>query len=131
MNKLSGPIPASFGKMAVLATLNLDCNLFTGAIPASLMNSAIGNLNLSRNSLDGYIPDAFGVRSYFTVMDLSYNKLKGRIPKSISSASFIGHLDVSHNHLCGPIPAGSPFDHLEASSFASNDCLCGKPLRAC
>lgn len=131
LNQLSGPIPASLGKMAVLATLNLDGNRFSGPIPPTLINSTISILNLSKNAIEGYIPDAFGARSYFTVLDLSYNNLRGRIPKSISSATFIGHLDVSHNHLCGPIPAGSPFDHLEASSFIYNDCLCGKPLRAC
>lgn len=131
LNQLTGPIPASLGKMAVLATLNLDGNKISGPIPPTLINSAISILNLSRNAFDGYIPDAFGPRSYFTVLDLSYNNLSGRIPKSISAATFIGHLDVSHNHLCGPIPTGSPFDHLEASSFIYNDCLCGKPLRAC
>ncbi|KAK4855362.1 hypothetical protein QYF36_006468 [Acer negundo] len=131
LNQLSGYIPASLGKMAVLATLNLDSNKLSGVVPTSLFSSTIGNLNLSKNSLEGTIPDVFGPRSYFTVLDLSYNNLKGQIPKSISWASYIGHLDLSHNHLCGKIPAGSPFDHLEASSFTYNDCLCGKPLKAC
>ncbi|CAA0805767.1 Leucine-rich repeat (LRR) family protein [Striga hermonthica] len=131
LNRLSGPIPASLGKMAVLATLNLDGNLFSGQIPSLLISSSISILNLSRNAIEGYIPDAFGPRSYFTVIDLSHNKLRGRIPVSASSASYIGHLDVSHNHLCGPIPAGAPFNRLEASSFEYNDCLCGKPLKAC
>ncbi|KAK4370304.1 hypothetical protein RND71_009779 [Anisodus tanguticus] len=130
-NRLSGSIPPSLGNMHVLATLNLDGNNISGTIPPSLMNSRINILNLSKNTIEGYIPDSFDERSYFMVMDLSYNKLKGRIPKSISSATFVGHLDVSHNHLCGQIPAGSPFDHLEASSFTYNDCLCGKPLKPC
>uniref|UniRef100_A0A7N1A0C0 Polygalacturonase inhibitor protein n=1 Tax=Kalanchoe fedtschenkoi TaxID=63787 RepID=A0A7N1A0C0_KALFE len=91
----------------------------------------MSQLNLSHNAISGKIPDTFGPRSYFTVLDLSYNNLTGPIPKTISSASFIGHLDLSHNHLCGRIPAGSPFDHLEASSFWYNDCLCGRPLKPC
>ncbi|XP_030453807.1 DNA damage-repair/toleration protein DRT100-like [Syzygium oleosum] len=130
-NQLSGPIPVSLGKMAVLATLNLDSNKISGPIPQTLINSAVSNLNLSRNALQGTIPDVFGPRSYFTALDLSYNSLHGPIPRSISSASFIGHMDLSHNHLCGRIPSGPPFDHLEASSFVYNDCLCGKPLKAC
>ncbi|KAH7543578.1 hypothetical protein FEM48_Zijuj02G0198700 [Ziziphus jujuba var. spinosa] len=132
LNRLSGTIPESLGRMAVLGTLNLDSNRISGYIPASLLGSSVSDLNLSRNSLQGRIPDVFGPRSYFTVIDLSYNKLTGSIPKSISAASFIGHLDLSHNQLCGRIPAGSPFDHLEASSFTYNACLCGKPLnKAC
>ncbi|KAJ0714158.1 putative leucine-rich repeat-containing, plant-type, leucine-rich repeat domain superfamily [Helianthus annuus] len=131
LNRLTGPIPDSLGKMSVLGTLNLDGNLISGKLPATLINSRISILNLSRNAIEGNIPDVFDSRSYFMLMDLSYNKLKGSIPKSISSASFIGHLDLSHNHLCGAIPAAEWFEHLEATSFMYNDCLCGKPLKAC
>ncbi|WZZ30534.1 hypothetical protein YC2023_013935 [Brassica napus] len=131
MNRITGTIPPSFGRMSVLATLNLDGNLISGEIPGSLMTSSISNLNLSGNLLGGKIPNAFGPRSYFTVLDLSNNRLQGEIPESITTASFIGHLDVSHNQLCGKIPAGSPFDHLDATSFGYNRCLCGTPLGDC
>ncbi|KAI3676665.1 hypothetical protein L1987_86277 [Smallanthus sonchifolius] len=133
MNRISGSIPAQIGSMPVLSTLNLDSNQITGEIPASLLsNSGLNIVNLSRNALDGYLPDVFTPRTYFSVLDLSFNKLKGAIPKSLSSAKYIGHLDLSNNHLCGSIPVGFPFDHLEASSFTNNDCLCGSPLmRVC
>lgn len=131
LNRLSGPIPETLGHMAVLGTLNLDGNMLSGNIPASLITSAIGNLNLSRNLLEGAIPDKFDSRSYFMALDFSHNRLTGPIPKTLSAASFVGHMDLSHNHLCGRIPVGSPFDHLEASSFIYNDCLCGKPLKPC
>nr|AFK36824.1 unknown [Medicago truncatula] len=115
--------------MSVLGTLKLDTNKLSGMIPKSLFGSGISDLNLSHNLLEGNIPDAFGGRSYFTSLDISYNNLKGPIPKSISSAAYIGYMDLSHNHLCGPIP--KVLDHLDASSFEVNDCLCGKPLEAC
>ncbi|KAJ4827999.1 hypothetical protein Tsubulata_006182 [Turnera subulata] len=125
MNRISGPVPAWLGSMPVLATLNLDSNMISGEIPGTLLGSTgLGILNLSRNAIEGTIPDSFGSKSYFMALDLSYNNLKGPIPKSLSSAAYIGHLDLSHNHLCGSIPLGSPFDHLEASSFSFNDCLC-------
>ncbi|TKY67427.1 DNA-damage-repair/toleration protein DRT100 [Spatholobus suberectus] len=128
-NQLSGPIPESLGRMAVLSTLKLDTNKLSGRIPASLLGSGVSELNLSHNMLEGNIPDSFGGTCYFTLLDLSYNNLKGPIPKSMSSASYIGYLDVSHNHLCGPIP--SSYSNTDASSFAYNECLCGKPLKAC
>lgn len=131
-NQISGWIPDRLGKMKVLSTLNLDSNLISGALPWSLLsNRGLGILNLSRNSIEGNIPDVFHADSYFMALDLSFNKLKGPIPGSLSSAKYIGHLDLSHNHLCGNIPVGNPFDHLEASSFANNDCLCGNPLKTC
>ncbi|KDP20186.1 hypothetical protein JCGZ_07906 [Jatropha curcas] len=71
VNRLSGAIPDSLGRMAVLATLNLDSNKLSGKIPPSLFNSGISNLNLSKNAFQGYLPDVFSVRSYFTVLDLS------------------------------------------------------------
>ena len=128
LNRFSGQIPDMFGKMTVLATLNLDGNMMSGQIPWSLLSSGVSILNLSRNGLVGPIPDVFRPRSYFMVLDLSYNLLTGPIPRSIGSASYIGHMDLSHNRLCGPIPIGHPCDHLEASSFDFNSCLCGKPL---
>ncbi|XP_057456217.1 DNA damage-repair/toleration protein DRT100-like [Lotus japonicus] len=130
-NQLSGPIPEPLGRMAVLSTLKFDMNKLSGTIPASLLVSEISDLNLSHNMLEGEIPNAFGAKTYFTSMDFSYNNLKGPIPKSISSSSYIGYLDFSHNHLCGPIPSGDYLDHVDASSFASNDCLCEKPLKVC
>ncbi|WVZ02954.1 hypothetical protein V8G54_023760 [Vigna mungo] len=128
-NHLSGPIPESLGRMAVLSTLKLDNNRLSGCIPGRLLGSGINELNLSHNMLEGIIPDAFGASCYFTLLDLSYNNLKGPIPKSMSSASYIGYVDFSHNHLCGPIP--NSYSNTDASSFAYNDCLCGKPLKAC
>lgn len=131
-NQLSGSIPPSLGGMPVLATLYLARNRISGKIPAGLLaNQDLSSVNLSRNAIEGQIPDAFGGRSYFTMLDLSYNKLSGAVPKSITGAAYVGHLDLSHNHLCGPIPAGKPIEHLEAPSFAGNDCLCGMPLLAC
>ncbi|XP_022152588.1 DNA damage-repair/toleration protein DRT100-like [Momordica charantia] len=95
------------------------------------MAGSLGVVNLSRNALEGQIPDVFSANSYFTEFDVSFNDLKGPIPKSLSSAQYIGLVDFSHNHLCGAIPIGPPFDHLEASSFTNNDCLCGTPLKRC
>ncbi|KAL2925772.1 hypothetical protein RDABS01_007328 [Bienertia sinuspersici] len=131
-NKLTGSIPDQMGKMTVLSVLNLDSNDLSGTIPGSLLSdTGLNILNVSHNRLEGYIPDVFGAKSYFTALDLSYNNLKGHVPASLSKATYVGHLDLSHNHLCGSIPTSSPFDSLDAASFADNDCLCGNPLRTC
>ncbi|CAL9046732.1 unnamed protein product [Musa banksii] len=131
-NRISGEIPGSLGSVPVLSSLYLDSNRLTGQIPTALFSSrGLGILNLSRNAVEGEIPDVFGSHSYYTALDLSYNQLRGPVPKTLVTAAFVGHLGLSHNHLCGHIPTGSPFDHLEAASFANNDCLCGGPLPVC
>ena len=128
LNRISGIIPESLGRMPVLDTLNLKYNNISGRIPWTLLSSRMSHLDLSRNSLSGRIPNAFREKTYFTSLDLSHNRLKGSIAKSMTSAMYIGHLDLSHNLLCGKIPSGAPFDHLQASSFDHNECLCGRPL---
>ncbi|KAG0475284.1 hypothetical protein HPP92_014970 [Vanilla planifolia] len=131
-NQIWGSIPASLASMPVLSSLYLGSNRLTGGIPAVLLgNKGLGILNLSRNAIEGPIPDAFTSISYFTTLDLSYNKLTGDLPKTLLTAAYVGHIDLSNNHLCGRIPTASPFDRLDASSFANNDCLCGWPLQAC
>lgn len=42
-NAISGPIPATIGKLEKLQTLDLSNNAFSGAIPSSL--GALKNLN--------------------------------------------------------------------------------------
>ncbi|KAK9224562.1 hypothetical protein WN943_009597 [Citrus x changshan-huyou] len=117
-NRISGPIPGSVGRLRMMSRALLSRNQISGTIPSSIsMIYRLADLDLSMNQI--------------SAIDLAYNKLSGSIPRTLSAASYIGHLDFSHNYLCGRIPDGSPFDHLEASSFAYNKCLCGKPLRAC
>ncbi|XP_027180299.1 DNA damage-repair/toleration protein DRT100-like isoform X2 [Coffea eugenioides] len=141
-NFIRGTIPRHFGKLRMLSRALLSRNRLHGKIPKSISHiHRLSDLDLSLNRLSGRIPPSLGKMAVLatlnlggnniSVLDLSYNQLKGTIPKSLVSASFIGYLDLSHNHLCGLIPEGSPFDHLEASSFVYNDCLCGKPLRDC
>ncbi|KAL3752113.1 hypothetical protein ACJRO7_012864 [Eucalyptus globulus] len=132
-NQIAGLIPATISQIYRLAYLDLSSNRLSSQIPPSLGKMPVlATLNLDYNQIsEGPIPDAFGPRSYITVLDLSYNDLRGPIPKSISAAMYIGHMDLSHCHLCRRITVGSSFDHLEASSFQDNHCLYGKPLKAC
>ncbi|PNT68382.1 DNA damage-repair/toleration protein DRT100-like [Brachypodium distachyon] len=136
-NRLSGPIPDTLGtsgkKNGVLTSLYLGGNGgISGRIPAGLLRTkGLGIVNLSRNAVEGPIPDVFTKDSYFILLDLSRNRLTGGVPRSLSSAAYVGHLDLSRNRLCGEIPRGPPFDRLDAESFAGNSCLCGGPLGKC
>ncbi|KAI3766001.1 hypothetical protein L2E82_16049 [Cichorium intybus] len=59
LNRISGPIPESLGKMAVSATLNLDGNMISDRLPATLISSDISILNLSKNAIEGSISKHF------------------------------------------------------------------------
>lgn len=91
-NKMSGAIPANaFLGMRALAKLDLDDNVFSGKIPASLAGlPALQELMLQNNMFQGGLPP------------FQEGQLK--------------NFSVANNDLSGEIPPG--LSHLEASAFS-------------
>ncbi|KAI6696706.1 hypothetical protein NL676_016825 [Syzygium grande] len=177
-NKLNGGIPNSLSTIPGLGYIGLDRNQLTGKIPASLANLK-GNslyLILSHNSLSGELPETFaGVdfgqldlsrnrlqgdasllfgrskstsyidisRNQFkfdlskmefneslTWLDMNHNKIYGSIPKTMAGLE-LQFLNVSYNRLCGEIPVGGRLQGFDYSVYFHNRCLCGAPLASC
>jgi serine/threonine protein kinase len=57
-NQLSGSIPASITQATSLLELHLDRNAFTGELPPA-PPPALKSFNVSRNNLEGVVPEAF------------------------------------------------------------------------
>ncbi|KAH0855148.1 hypothetical protein HID58_020457 [Brassica napus] len=82
-NLISGVIPPDFGRLTMLSRALLSGNRITGRIPESLTRIyRLADVDLSGNQLygpdssvprpnmlQGKIPEGFGPRSYFTVLD--------------------------------------------------------------
>ncbi|XP_061992559.1 probable LRR receptor-like serine/threonine-protein kinase At1g53430 isoform X8 [Rosa rugosa] len=121
-NQLTGPIPASLGKLSLLFRLDLSNNQLTGSIPASLGNMKfqalsegwsldrrVGiefTLDLSGNQLSGSIPATLGNLTLSSVISdpEAYRlivKLK-QYDSAYVTSSF--HMSLSNNQLTGPIP---------------------------
>lgn len=157
-NLLSGTIPASIFKGKTIFTglilLDLHDNQLTGEIPKSLKHITFDTIDLSGNRFTGDASFLFGTLRTTKYMDLSrnglefdlssvkfphnlrllnisHNRIAGRIAKQITKLFALSTLDVSYNQLCGPIPSGGSMDHLYASAFDHNKCLCGFPLPPC
>ena len=60
-------------------------------------------INLSSNSLSGYLPLDVGKLEHVTQMDLSWNKLSGDI-HAIKGLCSLVNLSLAHNKFQGPIP---------------------------
>jgi LRR receptor-like serine/threonine-protein kinase FLS2 len=127
-NSLSGPLSLEIGNLKVLIVLELSRNQLSGHIPATIGSlKELANLSLANNQLEGSIPESFGELVSLEFLDLSSNKLSGKIPKSLESISQLKFLNVSFNRLQGKVPIGGPFVLFSATSFMSNDGLCGPP----
>ncbi|XP_045827204.1 receptor-like protein EIX1 [Trifolium pratense] len=89
-----------------LVTLDLSVNYFN-SIPDWLFENChhLQNLNLSKNNLQGPIPNSIGSITTLATLDLSHNILIRSIPDSINLLLSLVALDLSYNMLIGSIPS--------------------------
>ncbi|KAL4018852.1 hypothetical protein IC575_022478 [Cucumis melo] len=113
-----------------MVSIDLSNNSLVGFIPSEItkLKNLIG-LNLSHNNLIGIVPTEIGEIESLESLDLSFNQLSGPIPLSLSKLNSLGMLKLSHNNFSGEIPReGHLSTFNEASSFDENPNLCGDPL---
>ena len=123
-NQLTGPVPASLGRLGDLTHLDFSHNRLSGPLPGELggtidfrcINAAeeeenrevrledLTWLDLSNNQLTGPIPPSLGGLSNLTHLDLSHNALIRPIPPTLGGLSNLQTLDLSGNTLSGSIP---------------------------
>ncbi|KAF8711442.1 hypothetical protein HU200_029477 [Digitaria exilis] len=105
-NGLSGELP-DLSSLAVLDTLDVETNGFTGRFPAWVGNlAALTTLSVGLNSYDqGETPATIGNLKNLTYLYLAGCSLTGVIPDSIFGLTALETLDMSMNNLAGAIPA--------------------------
>ncbi|KAG6492072.1 probably inactive leucine-rich repeat receptor-like protein kinase At5g48380 [Zingiber officinale] len=128
---LRGQFPSGLENCTSLTGLDLSNNNFSGPIPADIAKRIhfVTSLDLSFNNFSGEIPPNLSDCSYLNTLNLQHNQLTGQIPGQLGSLARLKDFDVSNNHLSGQIPTFTI--SIPASSFASNEGLCGLPLNGC
>ena len=90
------------------------------------MAGSISKINLSRNHLEGPIPEALAGLSNLIELDLNNNHLTGEIPREIGSFAKLKYLDLSFNQLSGEIPVElADLEGLMVLRLAGNSRLSG------
>jgi SPP1 gp7 family putative phage head morphogenesis protein len=104
-NKLTGPIPESFGSFKKPGPdIILSHNQLSGPIPASLGQIDPERIDLSRNKLEGDASVLFGNKKRTQILDLSRNLLSFDFSKVDFPKQSLIWLDVNHNKIYGKIP---------------------------
>ncbi|KAF3596473.1 hypothetical protein DY000_02025663 [Brassica cretica] len=120
---------------AVQQTANFLISAVTtslGTIPEELFdidNQDIA-LNLSWNSLDGFIPARISALNRLSVLDISYNMLSGQL-FSLSGLKNLVSLNISHNRFSGYLPDSKVFRRMIEEEMEGNNGLCSKGFRSC
>ncbi|CAL9066589.1 unnamed protein product, partial [Musa banksii] len=116
--------------LSIDKVIDLSNNSLSGYIPAELGNlHELRSLNLSRNYLTREIPSNINGMQRLEILDLSRNNLSGAIPSTLAALNFLSYLNLSCNNLSDRIPTGSQLQTLtDPSIYAGNSDLCGPPL---
>ncbi|XP_011037777.1 PREDICTED: receptor-like protein 12 [Populus euphratica] len=101
---LTGPLPASIGRIHSLESLMIcSCN-FSGVIPFSVGNlSKLSKLVLGNYSFYGQIPFSIGNLTELFYIRFALNKFQGFIPDSIFALKNLEYLNFQPNNLSGMI----------------------------
>ncbi|CAJ2656315.1 unnamed protein product [Trifolium pratense] len=104
-NMISGRFPRWIGSFTKLQTLSLSKNQLQGDIPNELCNLlSLYHLDLSENNLSGFLPSCFHNLTSMNFLYLQKNSLQGYIPHALSELTRLRSLDLRDNNFFGNIP---------------------------
>ncbi len=120
-NQLTGPVPASLGRLSDLTHLDFSHNRFSGPLPVELG----GTINFTCINDEGEIVGEERQLDDLTWLDLSHNQLTGPVPASLGGLEDLTHLDLSNNQLSGPLhPSLGSLGNLGVLTLDSDTGLC-------
>ncbi|KAI8842069.1 hypothetical protein BC829DRAFT_401809 [Chytridium lagenaria] len=83
-NKFEGGIPAGWGELKGLITLELASNKLGGLLPESLSRCVLlDRLDVSDNAFQGQIPAAFRKLKKLTTLNIHRNNFSGILPEFV------------------------------------------------
>ncbi|MBA0843365.1 hypothetical protein Goarm_000562 [Gossypium armourianum] len=102
--------------------VNVSNNRLSGHIPSRIgvICRSLKFLDVSKNQIEGIVPQSFRDLKSLVLLDLSGNKLRGLVPKGLYQLKNLKHLSLGSNNLSGAIPSSfGQFRSLEVSELSS------------
>ncbi|OIW17288.1 hypothetical protein TanjilG_22400 [Lupinus angustifolius] len=127
-NMFEGSIPSTLSRCAILNSLNVSDNRFDGYVEFTAIWSfkRLRKLDLSNNSLSGYLTN--GVSGIYNLKEilLQGNQFSGQLPSDIGLCRHLNRLDFSDNQFSGELPES--LGRVSSLSYfkASNNLLTGE-----
>lgn len=104
-NKFNGDISDSLSTCKKLAFLNITHNQFGGGVLPLLPSGNLKYLYLSANGFQGSLPNHLSnLCSSLVELDVSFNSLSGYVPESFAACSSLELFDISYNNFSGKLP---------------------------
>ncbi|KAH0923625.1 hypothetical protein HID58_023643, partial [Brassica napus] len=122
----------SLGHARIFSFLISAVTTSLGTIPEELFDTENLDiaLNLSWNSLDGFIPARISALNRLSGLDISYNMLSGHL-FSLSGLKNLVSLNISHNRFSGFLPDSKVFRQRIEEEMEGHNGLCSKGFRSC
>ncbi|KAH9621439.1 hypothetical protein KSS87_007561 [Heliosperma pusillum] len=118
-SQLLGTIPANFGLLDRLQTLDLSANSINGSIPDTVYSlSTLRVLDVAHNRISGELSDSLGGLRSLEVLNVSNNAFTGNIPRNLGSLPNLTTVSLRGNHFTGNLPGG--FDRVRFMDLSSN-----------
>lgn len=101
-NRLTGSIPAEYGKLDKLKGFYAGANKLSGTLPAALANAKeLNDVLLFENQLQGTLPSEWKALTKMSLLSLGQNNLTGTLPPEWSSMKELKIFNAESNKLTG------------------------------
>ncbi len=83
--------------------LNLQNNEFSGAIPTTIYNGNLQELQLGGNNIEGSIPSSISLMTNLRVLNLGNTSMSGELPNELFSLPALSELHLSNAKFGGEL----------------------------
>jgi hypothetical protein len=100
---LTGTIPPEISLFTELEEFIIQDEMLEGKLPTTL-SMTLTNLNLSGNSLTGFVPDELLTLAGLEILDLCGNAMSGPLPRNLNQLTAMEQLFLAENAFSGTVP---------------------------